>query len=388
MRHLRRAVCALLLLPAGARAIPPEMDRRLHNALDLLYTMKFGEADATLREVIALEPEHPYGYFGLAAVSMIQYIYGTEQSDPAVLAAFARRTDDVIAKGSAWVKKHPTDAEGFMALGAAYGVSARLMVVRRQWVMACWHGRNALFYIQKAALLDPAMGDPWLGLGMYDYYSDAYPRFIRALAKHFLHGDRARGIAELRRSAQRGAFSQVVSRMILAEIYLEDQWGLRDPAEAMKLSAELRRRYPDSPMVQDIDIVAKYEAGRYGEVLADEDTFLEKARRGDYDAIQQAKGLVIQGTALWAMGRRDEGLASLQAAVAVRIQGKIPRWGVWARIRAGNLLDAMGRRQEALALYRAAAAEPDLWSLRQFAKAGLRAPWKAGYPGHISPFGA
>ncbi len=364
------------------------MDRQLHNALDLLYAMKFGDADAAVRNAISLEPDHPNGYFGLAAVSMIQYIYGEEQADPALLATFAKRTGDAIAKGSAWVKKHPQDAEGFMALGAAYGVSARLLVVRHQWVKAYWHGHRAVAYLQKAARLDPAMDDPWLGLGMYDYYSDAYPRFIRALAKLFLHGDRVRGIVELKRAARGGIFSQIVSKMILVEIFLEDQWGLRDPTEAMRLSAEVRQCYPDSAMVQDIDIVAKYEAGRYGDVLADMDQFLEKARLGDYDALQLAKGFVIQGTTLWAMGRRDECLAALQAAAEVRVAGKITRWGLWAEVRAGNLLDLMGRRQEALALYKAAAAEPDVWDLRQFAKAGLRDPWKDVYPGHISPFGA
>ena len=79
---------------------------------------------------------------------------------------------------------------------------------------------------------------------------------------------------------------------------------------------------------------------------------------------------------------------ALQAAAEVRVAGKITRWGLWAEIRAGNLLDLMGRRQEALALYKAAAAEPDVWDLRQFAKAGLQAPWRAGPPGHISPFGS
>ena len=159
----------LFLLPACARAIPPEMDRQLQSALDLLYSMKFGEAGAAVRGAIALEPDHPYGSFGLAVVSMIQYIYGTEQADPVLLATFTRQVDDAIVKGSAWVKTHPKDAEGFMALGAAYGLSARLLTVRHQWVMAYWHGRKALAYLQKTARLDSSMGDLWLGLGMYDY---------------------------------------------------------------------------------------------------------------------------------------------------------------------------------------------------------------------------
>ncbi|MBI5241069.1 MAG: hypothetical protein HY926_11400 [Elusimicrobia bacterium] len=388
MKRLRRALLLLSFLPVCARAISPEMDRRLQSALDLLYAMKWGEADATVRGVIVLEPDHPYGHFGLAAVSMIQYVYGAEQADPALLEVFSRRTDDAIVKGLAWVKKHPRDAEGFMALGAAYGVSARLLAVRRQWLKAYWHGRNAVDYLQKAAQLDPAMDDPYLGLGMYDYYSDAYPRFVRVLAKLFLHGNRARGVEELRRAAAGGTFSQIVSKMILVEIFLEDQWGLRDPEKATRLSAEVRQRYPDSAMVQDIDFVAQFEAGRYPEVLADLGKFLEKARRGEYDALQLAKALVIQGTTLWAAGRDEEGLAALREASGIRVDGKTTRWGVWASIRAGNLLDHLGRRQEALELYQAAAREPDLWDLRQFAKTGLKTPWKGAHPGHISPFGA
>jgi tetratricopeptide (TPR) repeat protein len=388
MRSLRRAFVLLFFLPACAGAISPEMDRQLQGALDLLYSMKWSEAEAAVRQVIELDAEHPYGHFGLAAVSMIQYIYGAEQADPALLAVFTKRIDDAIAKGSAWVKKHPQDAEGFMALGAAYGVSARLLAVRHQWLKAYWHGRTAVAHLHKAVKLDPAMGDPYLGLGMYDYYSDAYPRFVRVLAKLFLRGNRARGIDELKRAAAGGLFSQVVSKMLLVEIYLEDQWGLRDTEAAVKLSAEVRGRYPESAMVQAIDLVARYEAGLYDGVLTDMDGFLARARRGEYDVLQLAKGLVIQGTTLWAAGRREEALAALREASGIRVDGKATRWGVWASIRSGNLLDAMGRRQEALEAYKAASAEPDLWDLRQFAKAGQKAPWTDPQPGHISPFGA
>jgi len=389
MRLLCRS-CAVLLLawPACARALPPEMDRHLQGALDSLYCMQFSSAEAQVKLAMAVEPEHPYGPFGLAAVSMIKYVYGTEQSDPALLAAFTKQTEEALDAGTAWVKKHPQDAEGFMALGAAYGVSSRLLTVRRQWILAYWRARKAVGYLQKATQLDPEMGDPYLGLGMYDYYSDAYPRFVRVLAKLLLRGNRARGVAELRRSSEKGSFSQIVSKMILTEIFLEDQWGLRNPQEAVKLSAEVRQRYPDSAMILDIDFVARYEAGEYEALLPDLEQFLERARQGRYDSLQLAKGLVIKATTLWAWQKPEEALKTFADAAAVKPEGKVSRWGVWAQIRAGNLLDSLGRREEAVALYKAAAAEPDLWDLRQFAKAGLHEAFQQPSPGHISPFGA
>ena len=104
--------------------------------------------------------------------------------------------------------------------------------------------------------------------------------------------------------------------------------------------------------------------------------------------MQLAKAHVIKGTTLWAMNRPNEALQEYDAAAEVRAEGKITRWGVWAQIRAGNLLDSMGRRELAQARYRTVAAAPDRWGLRQFASAGLRAPWPGSQPGHISPFGA
>ena len=388
MKPMRRAFLAILLLPAAAGAESLEMARNLSKGLDEVYAMRFSEAEADVRLAIAADQQHPYGYFGLAAVSMIKYVYGSEQADPGLLEEFSRRIDDAIVKGEAWRKLHPRDPEGFMALGAAYGLSARLQVVRRDWIRAFWHGRKAVAFLQSAVKYDPAMGDPWLGLGMYDYYADAYPRFIRVLAKFVMRGDRARGVAELRRAAAIGRYSQVVSQLILIEIFLEDQWGLRDPAEAMRLSAAVRCRYPDSAMIQNIDIIARYEGGRYDEVLAEADAFLAQAEAGNFDVMQLAKAHVIKGTTLWAMNRPNEALQEYDAAAEVRAEGQITRWGVWAQIRAGNLLDSLGRRELAQARYRIVAAAPDRWGLRQFACAGLRAPWPDSRPGHISPFGA
>ena len=386
---LRRALLAfLLLLPASAGAVSAEMNLQLQTALDLLYSMKFSEADAAVRQAMAREPEHPYGHFGLAVASMIHYVYGSEQADPALLKEFERRTDAAIAKSAAWVKAHPDDPEGYMALGAAYGVSARLLTVRHQWLTGYWHGRKAVGHLRKALALDPSMADPCLGLGMYDYYTDTYPRVVRVLAKLVLRGDRLKGVEELKRAAQGGVFSQVVAKMILTEIYLEDSYGLRDPAEAARLSTEVRRRYPDSAMVQAIDFAAQFEAGRYRELMADLETFVQRARAGAYDQVQLSKALVGQATTLWALGRRQEAYDAFREASEIRVDGKNTRWGVWAMIRAANLLDVMGRRGDALSLYKQAAAEPDLWDLRQFAQAGLTRRWTQSHPGHISPFGA
>ncbi len=387
MGFLRRGFFVFFLfVPAAAGAVTPEMDRHLQDALDAVYTMRFADAEAAVRGAMAVDEAHPYGPLGLAVVSMIQYLYGSEQADPGLLGLFSKRVDQAVSSGERWVKKHPGDPEGFLALGAAYGLSARLLAVRHQWVRAFWRGREAIAYLSKAAALKPDLDDVALGLGMYDYYTDTYPRFVRVLAKLVLRGNRQRGISELRRAARGGRYSQVVAKLIMTEICLEDAYGLRDPAEGLKLITEVRQRYPESAMIFAIELNARYEAGRYAELLAGVETFNERVQRGEYDSVQLAKGLVIKGTALWAMKRPGEALEPLRAAAEMKVAGRATRWSVWARIREAQLLDFLGQRQAALTLYQEAMAEPDLWDLRHYAKAGLRGAWTQVYPGPIAPF--
>jgi tetratricopeptide (TPR) repeat protein len=361
------------------------MDRHLQTALDAVYTMRFADAEAAVQLAIAADPEHPFGYFGMAVVSMIQYVYGTEQSDPKLLTDFDRRLDLAIDRAQTWTDKHPQDTDGYMALGAAYGMSARLMIFRHQWLKAYWRGRKGVAYLNRALKLDPASLDPYSGLGMYDYYSDTYSRFVRVFAKLVLRGDRKRGVAELRRAAAGGRYSQVLAKLILMEVFVEDAYGMRDPEEAARLIAEVQARYPNSAMIEAIGLVASYEGKRFPQLLKDVAGFKAKAQNGEYDTVQLVKGYVIEGTALWAMNRRNEALSVLKTAAETRVGGQPTRWSVWARIRAGQILDLMGERAAAVDEYRAAAELPDLWNLRQYAEDGLHRRWNSAYPGPIAP---
>jgi tetratricopeptide (TPR) repeat protein len=378
----------LAALPAAAFQDPhitPEMDKHLLAGIDGIYNMRFDEAEAAARKAIELNPEHPNAYMGLAGILWTKYVYGTDQTDQSLIKPFDEAIEKTIAVSKAWLKKHPKEPMGLMTLGAAYGVSSRLMVIRHQWLSAYWTGRKAVNITKDAVKANPELWDAYLGLGMYDYYTDVYPRFIGVLAKIVLRGNRLRGIETLKMVAEKGHYSKNNAMILLVEIYTEDQWGAKDPEKALEIIKVLRAKYPNSAMMHSAYFVCLYQGGRYEEAAKSAEDYVARAKAGKYNAIELGKGYVALGTALWALKQHDAAREAFAKAQEVQYQGKMSRWAVWAHIREGNLQDALGKREEAVKHYKIAVGQPDLWGFKAQAKNWISAPFRSIFPGPIPP---
>lgn len=369
------ALAAALCLPARAATsgVTSEMDRAVREGVDAIYNMDFDGAQAIYERMRALNPEHPFAEFGLSAVAWARYVYGSEMGDDSLLKPFEDQVERTVKVGRAWCKAHPDDAEGLVALGAAQGIEGRLLATRRQYIRAYMSARASMKSVRQAVKIDPEFKDPYLGLGMYDYYTDLYPRMIRPLAKLVLRGDRERGIRQIRLVADHGRWMSVTGKMILVEISLHDPYGARDPALAVKLMEEVRAKYPKSAMLHSAHLIALYQAGRLDDFHKGSEEFVRKTSTGEYRKMDVAKGYVLLGTSFVALRRPEQAVeAFLQAAQ--HYPGN--RWAVWALIRAGNVYDLMGKREEALSAYKRAAEAPDRWGYKEHALSGLGRPFK------------
>lgn len=388
---MRRIAIFLACVTAASHAaafsdpfITPEMDKYLVKGVDGIYNMQWDQAEADALKAIELNPEHPNGYMGLAGILWTKYVYGTDQTDQTLLKPFDEAIKKTERVAEAWLKKHPKDPMGLMTLGSAYGIDSRLMVIRHQWLGAYWVGRKAVNITREAVKQNPELWDGYLGLGMYDYYTDVYPRFIGVLAKVVLRGNRLRGIETLNLVAEKGHYSQNNAKILLVEISLEDKWGARDTKRAVELVRELRAKYPMSAMMHSSELVALEEDGRHEDVVKGAQEYLARVKKGTYAPIEEAKGEVCLATALWQLKRYDEARAAFRAAEGVPYMGRMSRWAVWAHVRHGNMEDMLGKRADAVRLYQIAAAQPDTWDFKRLAKAGLSKPF-AGPVGPIDP---
>jgi tetratricopeptide (TPR) repeat protein len=370
---------------SAAAAISPEAGRYLKEGVDSIFRMEFDRADEDARLAIAAAPEHPAGYFLQAGIAWTRFVYETDQSDPRLLAPFESKVDEVIATSERWLRKNPDDPLALTAMGAAYGISSRLLVVRKEWLKAYWHARKAVAITRKAAGIDPNFYDAYLGIGMYDYYSDLYPRLVGALARLVLGGSRARGIQTLRLVADKGNFSRSIAKILLVEIYCEDPFGAKDPQQALRYVQELRAEYPGSAMMHAAELAALFYAKRYGEVASGADEYLALVREGKYNPLEAAKGYEIRGLAQWALGLKSEALESFRLSSEVKLGGRLSRWAVWSLVLSGRLHDAMGQRDEALADYRQVLKAPDDWQFQPLARDGLSKPYASSLPDGLEP---
>ncbi len=366
-------------------AITPEMDHWLMKGIDDIYRMKFDDAEIDSRKAISLNPAHPHPYMGLAGVSWTRYVYESDQCDPGLLVPFEARTDEALAVAKRWLKAHPKDAEAWFCMGAADGVSSRLHIIRHEWVKGYFQGRDAIKNTRMAVKLDPKLWDAYLGLGMYDYYSDVLSRQIGVLARIVIRGDRLKGIETLEMVAAKGHYSANNAKILLVEIYTEDPYGARNPARAVELMKDLRKQYPDSAMMHGAQIVAWHENKQDQKVLEGAKDYIARAKSGKYNPIEESMGLVSLGCAQWNLGHKDEALASFREGEKGTFQGKISRWGVWAYVHAAQLEDVLGLRNEAIRDYKFVMSQPDTWGFYAIAKVNYNKPYAGPDCGPIPP---
>jgi tetratricopeptide (TPR) repeat protein len=366
--------------PAHKSLLTPDQQQHILDGVQRILKMDFDGAQSEFETLEKKVPGHPFAYFGYASVAWLRYIYENEQSDQSLMEPFDEAVTTGVRAANVWVKKHPDDAEGWMARGAINGLYGRMLVTRRRFVKGYFTARTAMKSVRKALELDPELHDAKLGVGMYDYYTDVYPHFIGVLAKIVMGGNRERGIRILHEVAEKGRYTNWTAKMLLVEIYNHDPFGSADPEKAVAIMKDVRSSFPDSAMLHSAELVSKLNAKRYGEVERGTVEFLERVDSGMYPALERAKGLVILGHARWFLGKPEEALTVFQRATGIKLKGNLSRYAVAALIRAGNVLDTLGRRGDAKYLYARAKRQPDHWGFKRLASRYMSKPFSYRSP--------
>lgn len=366
-------LAALVLWTAvPARALSPEDQKIVDSGLDAMYRSDYDGAEKIFSEAIAAHPGDP----ALSLCGAISAWWRVEndfappgsEEEKRFLEADRRAIDDAkraTAKGR--------DAEAFVCLGAAYGLKGRLEAAQKHWFKAYGDGKRAYRSEQQAAKLDPALDDPYLGLGAFDYYSSRLSSFVRFFI-FTKNADKDKGLAELER-ATHGRFSAVAAKFLIVGI----DWTFeKKPAEAWTILEELRARYPDSPMIEGMRLIGLFHLRDAAGLEREARVFLENADRGApfYRPLDKAAGHYFLGLGLQLGGKYEAALKEDEAALALipdehRTRG-LPMLFI------GECQDLLGRREEAKATYRRVLKEQPFWGVPRYAKYLLGHPFRPG----------
>jgi tetratricopeptide (TPR) repeat protein len=220
----------------------------------------FDTATEIFRQIQRSDPESPLGFL-LEADANWWKIYLNEANliDPDVFEALSeaatpydadfRRLDELaIRKAETRLRAHQDEARSYFYEGLGYGLRARLEALRDHALGTARAGRKLRNLSLAALKLDPNLNDAWFGVGLYNYFVDTLPTYVKMLRFLILlpGGDRLVGLRQIQQAMERGHLVTSEARFHLAKNYsrsLDRQY-----ARSLELLRQMEQQYPHNPL--------------------------------------------------------------------------------------------------------------------------------------------
>lgn len=235
----------LLSFPVRANAQDAKYDSVTAAGIKQIYDIKFPQAEATFKTIIADYPNKPAGRFFLAMIDWWKIIL--DPDNESYDDVFIKKLEDVIDQCENILDRNPENVDALFFKGGAIGFRGRLRAYRESWLKAADDGREALPLVQRAAKLDPKNVDVKLGFGIYNYYVAVLPEkysILKPVMIFFPGGDKKRGIEDLEYVARDGKYAKYEARYFLMNIFYHYEGNY---AGAEKYALMLTNDFPDNP---------------------------------------------------------------------------------------------------------------------------------------------
>lgn len=249
MRMRPFVLAAVLLMPAVAGAQPSEA---LAQGYMLLYKGEPEEAQAHFGRLRVSHKDALGAWFGSLFVTMARLDY-----DDGLAPALEEGVDALIDAASARYGRSTQDVEALYYLAQAYLLRStyRLNFDKGMWGAARDAAKSKNFseaYIKR----HPEHGDAYLALGLYNYYVDIAPSFVKVLRVLLLlpAANRAEGLRQLERAAASGQMFAPFAETALAGIYGSFEGQLE---VAIPRAERLVRRFPGNAEMR-MELAALY----------------------------------------------------------------------------------------------------------------------------------
>jgi len=369
------AAADIALPPAVSTSIfslGPLVDERYDRGIALMYRLEFDKAQEQFQDIIKADTSNPAGYFALAALSWWRYSQNFD-----VTADFKDLEDEFMKNADAAIKvcdarldKKEVLDQTYFFLGSSYGLKGRWYAVQRRWFKAYINGNKGKKYLSKAVKVNPEFYDAYLGLGIYDYFADTLPGVLKISALLFVHGDKERGIAEVRLAQQKGRFFSTEASLFLVEILTRHE---KDFKSALVEVAGLETKDTTNLFFRLGEILTLIHAQNWQTVLNECDKFLAEYKKTPSPGITQQLSLIYlsAGDAYLALNKPREAAAWFTGGIS---ETAFPKkgWITYCYLRRGQALDMMGKREEALLDYGTVLARDNFWDSQKYAKISIK----------------
>jgi tetratricopeptide (TPR) repeat protein len=211
---------------------------------ELLLDMRYDEADKIFDEMIRMEPKNAMGYVCKSQSYFHYWQYAMIEPDQKDLEQFKELLFSTRNIAKEMLDKDKDNIDALFILGSAYGNIGLYYGNTDNWFRAWWNARKGIKYIKKVVKEDPEYYNAYLLLGMYNYFADTLPRFVKALS--FLlgrtKGDREKGIDQLILASSKADLKGDAKIFLADSVYFNEE----NYEAASLLLEELKAEYPDN----------------------------------------------------------------------------------------------------------------------------------------------
>lgn len=375
-------------LPAAAElTLPPDVMQYATEGINGVYSLDFDTAQTNIEKVFSEYPDHPFAHFGNAMIAWSRYEYEYELSDDRQREVFEQILDDAITGIKRWIKQYPDDPNGYMGIGALYGLRAMFSMRNRSWITAYFSGRKAIKNLEKSLELDPTYYDAYFGLGIYQYYAGTLPSVIKILAKIVaIKGDPDEGVAQLNLARKKAHFTSDSAKLILIEVQNTRTGKYYAPQKSLEYIRELRAKYPKNPLMHYVEIICLYETANYDEVTVQAEEFLKRIGKDPfYKDIYISRAYTALGTVQMQKGNFEQARALFEKGKEAIQHQEPSRWGVWNEVRLGQVYEVLGEREKAMKQYKDVLSFDDKWGFDDAVNKWLQKPYAVPSSGDIGP---
>lgn len=290
-RHVvyRSLLCAALILaarPSGTDAdvgttpltMRGDADPRIEHGIDLIYRLRFSEADAYFQNMIAADPDNPAGHFFLAMVGWWRVLIDLDdRSHDEALYELLQRCIDVCDRR---LDQNPDDFDAIMFKGGAVGFRGRLRGDRHEYMRAARDGLRSLPLLKKSRQLEPTNKDILFGQGIYNYFADVIPEkhpIVRPVMLFLQDGNRELGLQQLREVAREGRYARAEALYFLAQIHRLFE---EDHKAALPYLEQLHALYPENALFHRYRARTLIALGRWADGIAQYQEVVRRSQAG------------------------------------------------------------------------------------------------------------
>ncbi|MBD3287209.1 tetratricopeptide repeat protein [candidate division KSB1 bacterium] len=229
----------LLLVLSGTNCIvgASQPDSLILYGIDQSIRQNYASAESTFTRLINESPEHPRGYFFLAATLQSKSMdFETDIWED----EFILTLDKAENRARKLLRINDEDEWARFYLGSALSYRAFYDGKKNRFVSAIKRGLAGISELNKVIAIDSTMYDAYLGIGSYKYWRSKFTRYLDWLP--LIKDERELGIKMVKLAAEKGTYTKYAAINALVWILIDHG----DVSEALKWVLKGLSKYPQS----------------------------------------------------------------------------------------------------------------------------------------------